>query len=80
MQCLLVEETTGQPVDHGVLEYPNRRFDIPFGDRERRYILALLDEIWLARGEGDIPRNHHDAFRCRGCGYRSREVCGQALS
>ena len=77
--CLLVEEMSGQPIPYGLIEYPNRQWRVPFGEAERRYVFGLLGEIRQAQAAADVPRDHLDTFRCRSCGFRGDEVCGQAL-
>ncbi|MBX9875737.1 MAG: Dna2/Cas4 domain-containing protein [Beijerinckiaceae bacterium] len=73
--CLLVEEALGEPVAHGVLRYADRAVTVPFGDRERREVAALLEQM---DAEGDPRRSHDQAARCRGCGFRDR--CAEALA
>jgi CRISPR-associated exonuclease Cas4 len=73
--CLLAEEELGGPVAHGVLEYHDRRVSVPYGDRERAEVVALLAEMEATR---DARRSHAQAARCRGCGFRTR--CGEVLA
>ena len=75
--CLLAEEALGLTVTAGILEYPNRKYRVPFGPRERHEIIALLDDMHTVRGSQPIPRSHNDARRCRACGVRAS--CGEAL-
>ena len=77
--CLLVEEYTGEPVRSGLIEFANRQWRLPFGDRGRRYVLSVLDEIRRLRVATDVARSHTQAGKCRGCGFRRDDVCGQAL-
>ena len=78
--CLLVEEVTGERVRSGVIEFSDRMWPIAFGDRERREILGLLEEIRDTQGRAEVGRSHAQAGRCRGCGFRASDVCGQALT
>ena len=73
--CLLVEEEFGGRVSHGVIEYRDRRVTVPFGERERREIVALLAEMEAMR---EAHRSHSQAARCRSCGFRGR--CSEALA
>jgi CRISPR-associated exonuclease Cas4 len=72
--CLLAEEKLGGPVAYGVLEYRDRRVTVPFGERERREVAALLSEMEATH---EAHRSHGQAGRCRRCGFRDR--CGEAL-
>jgi CRISPR-associated exonuclease Cas4 len=75
--CLLVEEMTGKAVSCGVIQFSDRQWTVPFGEAERREILALLGEMRALQGATDVRRSHSRAGRCRGCGFRA--VCGEAL-
>lgn len=73
--CLLAEEDLGGPVSHGLLQYRDRSIVVPFGDRERREITALLAEMEATR---EAHRSHEQAGRCKSCGFRGR--CDEALA
>lgn len=73
--CLLIEEALEGTVISGVLEYRDRRIVVPFGERERQEITALLAQM---DAEGNAHRSHHQAARCRGCGFRAQ--CDEALA
>lgn len=73
--CLLAEEGLGGKVAWGVLQYRDRGVTVPFGDRERRELAALLDEMEATH---EARRSHRQAARCRGCGFRAG--CGEALA
>ncbi len=77
--CLLVEEAWGTSVKSGIIKFRDREWNVPFGDQERRWIIGTLDRMRRAEGQRDVPRDHKQAARCRRCGYRAPEVCGQAL-
>ena len=66
------------PVRSGVLRFRDRQWTVPFGDRERRFILSTLDEMRVAEND-ESARSHTITARCRGCGFRAADVCGQAL-
>ena len=76
--CLLIEDTMHLPVRSGVLRFRDRQWTVPFGDRERRFILSTLDEMRVAEND-ESARSHTIAARCRGCGFRATDVCGQEL-
>ena len=78
--CLLVEEEMGAPVRFGVLQYADRKWPVPFGDRERQALLATLQEMRELEGGADVRRSHNHAGKCRSCGFNPSGVCGQALS
>jgi CRISPR-associated exonuclease Cas4 len=73
--CLLVEEQLGGTVHAGVLRYRDRSVTVPFGEKERREIAALLAEMDAVP---DPRRSHGQAARCRACGFRAR--CAEALA
>ena len=74
--CLLVEESENQSPPYGIIRYADAAFEIDYSPTLRRNLLALLDEMRRA-GRGSARRNHDDARRCAGCGYRS--MCKQSL-
>ena len=78
--CLLVEEVMGEPVRSGVIAFANRRWPVAFGERERRDILGILADMRSMRGRAVVSRDHAQAGKCRGCGFRAPDVCGQALT
>jgi len=73
--CLLAEEALGERVAAGDLRYRDRTVSVPFRDRERREITALLQAM---EGDRDAHRSHDQAARCRRCGFRDR--CDEALT
>jgi CRISPR-associated exonuclease Cas4 len=77
--CLLVEDVMGEPVREGRLQFPDQTWAVAFGADQRRMILAVLDEMRHAQGAPNVQRNHTHAGKCRGCGFRAPNVCGQAL-
>jgi CRISPR-associated exonuclease Cas4 len=78
--CLLVEEVTGEPVRSGVIAFADRRWPVAFGKRERRDILSILADMRDMQGRAAVSRDHAQAGKCRGCGFRAADVCGQALT
>ena len=73
--CLLAEKELGGPVSHGLLQYRDRSVRVPFGDRERHEITALLAVMEATR---EAHRSHQQVGRCKSCGFRGR--CGEALA
>jgi CRISPR-associated exonuclease Cas4 len=76
--CLLVEETMSAPVRSGILRYADRELTIPFGERERAWVLNLLAQMQQSRNSPEVARSHSHASRCQRCGVRAS--CGQALA
>ena len=74
--CLLVEEETGQPPSHGLIQYADATFEVEYTPTLRRELLSLLTAIREARDQ-DVPRSHDEPTRCKGCGYQ--EVCDESL-
>lgn len=75
--CVLLEDN-GETVTHGLLEYPDKRFTIPYGPEERRKVLGAADHIRAERRAGTADRSHSEAWRCRACGVRGS--CDQRLA
>jgi CRISPR/Cas system-associated exonuclease Cas4 (RecB family) len=75
--CLLVEETMGAPVRSGILRYADRELTVSFGERERAWVLGLLEEMQQSRNSREVARSHSHVRRCQRCGVRAN--CGQAL-
>ncbi len=73
--CLLIEETTGQRPPHGLLRYADATLEIPYTRALRHQVLRAAAQIRRARGARTVHRQHGEAGRCRGCGYR--EACGE---
>ena len=75
--CLLVEETTGARPPYGLLRYAQATFKVRFDDRVRGDLIALLEEMRAVDHPLAAQRSHHQAARCRGCGFVRQ--CDQAL-
>ncbi|MCS7062081.1 MAG: CRISPR-associated protein Cas4 [Anaerolineae bacterium] len=77
--CLLVEETLGVAPAHGILQYADRQFTIPYTPELRRELLTALDAL---RQAVDLPtgpaRSHSIPARCASCGVRT--ACDQSLA
>lgn len=76
--CLLIEDTTGRAPPYGLLRYKSQTFKLPYTPTLRTHVLALLDDIRADRQAEDVPRSHHQAARCRACGFWSS--CDDRLS
>ncbi|HEX2022738.1 MAG TPA: CRISPR-associated protein Cas4 [Candidatus Thermoplasmatota archaeon] len=68
--CLLVEETYGARPTHGVLQYPERAFEVPFTQEFRDKVLETTLRMRMAEMTGVIHRNHERPGKCRGCSRR----------
>jgi CRISPR/Cas system-associated exonuclease Cas4 (RecB family) len=78
--CLLLEDTRGVTVHQGYIEYSDRRYAVPFGSKERRYIIGVLDEMRGRRRAANVGRDHAHAGKCRACGFNAPGICGQELA
>jgi len=73
--CMLVEEVYGLTPDHGLLHYADATLKIPFTDALRQEVLIAAEALRHAQSARQVRRNHQEAARCRGCGYR--HGCGK---
>ncbi len=75
--CRLVEAVYARRPSHGVLQYADRRYDIPYTaglETELSDVIAAM-----RRDLGDeLDRSHESPERCRACGFR--EGCDQSLA
>jgi CRISPR-associated exonuclease Cas4 len=76
--CLLVEEQEGQAPPYGILKYGDRAFEVDYTPALRTELLGTLDAIRRDLSVRDVDRDHKDAGRCQGCGYRDQ--CDQRLA
>jgi CRISPR-associated exonuclease Cas4 len=76
--CLLVEEQEGRTPPYGILKYDDRAFEVDYTRALRAELLDTLSSIRHDLHVGDAKRNHDEAGRCQGCGYR--EQCNQRLA
>jgi CRISPR-associated exonuclease Cas4 len=74
---VLLEETTGVAPPYGLLRYAEETFSLRYTPAVRAEVLATLTEMRDLLSAVDVARNHDDAARCRGCGFRSQ--CEDAL-
>jgi CRISPR-associated exonuclease Cas4 len=75
--CVLVEEIYGQRPAHGVLQYPERTFEVPFSDQFRDKVLETTLRMRLSDMTGVVHRNHDRPGKCRGCSRR--DVCPERI-
>lgn len=76
--CLLVEENYGVRPTHGVLQYPEKTFEVPFDDGFRDKVLETTLRMRLADMTGQVHRNHERPGKCRGCSRRAE--CPEKLA
>ena len=74
--CVLLEEA-GETVTHGLIEYPDQCFNIPYTPEARKKVLEAAEAIRAERRAGTADRSHSEAWRCRSCGVWAS--CDQAL-
>jgi CRISPR-associated exonuclease Cas4 len=75
--CRLVESVYARRPPHGLLQYADRTYLIPF---TRALEADLTTTLEAMRADLGVPldRSHHSVERCRACGYRAD--CDQALA
>jgi CRISPR-associated exonuclease Cas4 len=76
--CLLVEECYGREAPYGIIKYDDRTFEVDYTPELEQRLLSVLEAMRDDLYEGDAPRDHDDARRCRACGYRER--CEESLA
>jgi CRISPR-associated exonuclease Cas4 len=75
--CVLVEDTTGVAPTHGIVQYVQRPWRIPYNRDSRDQVVRILGQIRDARATQAVHRNHTQPGRCRACGFRS--VCDERI-
>lgn len=75
--CLLVEETDDSPPPFGYIVYANATFRVAYTPALRQELLTQLDQMRDDLKAANVDRDHHDAWRCRVCGFRER--CEQRI-
>jgi CRISPR-associated exonuclease Cas4 len=75
--CLLVEECYGRQPPYGIVKYDDRAFEVDYTPELEEELLEILEDMQMDLAEGDAPRDHEEARRCRACGYR--EQCDESL-
>lgn len=76
--CLLVEEVYGVRPAHGVLQYNERTFEVPFTAEFRDRVLETTLRMRLSDMTGVVHRNHERPGKCRGCSRR--DACPERLA
>jgi CRISPR-associated exonuclease Cas4 len=76
--CLLVEEKYGKRPTRGVLQYPERTFELPFTGEFRDRVLETTLKMRWAEMTGSAHRTHNQPGKCRGCSRR--EGCVERLA
>jgi CRISPR-associated exonuclease Cas4 len=76
--CLLVEEKYGKAPPFGVLQYPERRFEVSWNREFRDRVLETTLRMRLAEMTGSVHRIHNSPGKCRGCSRR--EACAERLA
>lgn len=76
--CILVEEKYGKRPPFGVLQYADKRFDIPFTQEFRDRVLETTLRMRLAQMTGEVHRLHNQPGKCRGCSRR--EACPERMA
>jgi len=75
--CVLIEEEFGRAPTFMRIQYSDRWFDESYTPQRKQWVLETCDRLRQARGQGDCPRSHRIAAKCRNCGQKPN--CGQAL-
>jgi CRISPR-associated exonuclease Cas4 len=75
--CVLVEDTTGVAPAHGIVQYADRPWQIPYNRDSREQVVQILGQIRDARATQSVHRNHTQSCRCRRCGFRS--ICDERI-
>jgi CRISPR/Cas system-associated exonuclease Cas4 (RecB family) len=75
--CRLVEAVYARRPAHGVLQYADRRYDIPFTAELEDEMADTIAAMRRSLG-GELNRSHDSPERCRACGFR--QGCDQALA
>ncbi len=76
--CLLVEEEYGVAPPYGILRYPDQRFKLPYGRRERAWVLETMNLMREDEASDDeVTPNHDQPARCRSCQFL--DTCGMDL-
>jgi len=76
--CLLVEENYGSRPATGVLQYPEKTFEVPFTDDYRDKVLKMTLQMRMAKMTGEVHRNHDRRGKCQGCSRRA--MCPERIA
>jgi len=75
--CRLVEAVYARRPPHGILQYADRRYAIPYTALLESELAAAVAAMRRDRGR-EMDRSHKSRERCRACGFRER--CDQSLA
>jgi len=74
--CRLVQAAHNRRPPHGILQYADQGYQLPYTPRMETRLQQLIDRI-RAQTQGLPDRSHSEPRRCAACGYRS--ACDQGL-
>ena len=69
--CVLVEDASGVTPPHGIIQYANRSWRIPYTPQARAQIVRAIEAMRGARHSPSVHRSHAQPARCRACGFRA---------
>lgn len=75
--CRLVEAAFARRPPHGLLQYADRSYTLPYDDDLEAELEEIIRAMRASQGD-EQSRSHESPERCRACGYR--DVCDQALA
>lgn len=75
--CYLVQRSYGVRPSHGIINYPNRTYQIPYNSELENALIDLLIEMRRNGKRVSLSRSHRSERRCSRCGYRN--ICDQKL-
>lgn len=76
--CWLVETVYGERPTHGIIQYNNQSFDVPYTEELEIDLINTINAMREDFYSEDVPRSHNVKTRCRACGVR--EYCGDRLA
>jgi CRISPR-associated exonuclease Cas4 len=75
--CLLVQDLYHVPVAYELVRYQDRTIPVEYTPNLRARLLAILNEIRVAKRGVECHISHGQVGRCRSCGFRF--ACGESL-
>jgi CRISPR-associated exonuclease Cas4 len=75
--CRLVEAVYARRPPHGILQYADRRYDIPYSAELETELTDIIAAMRRTLGD-EMDRSHESPERCRACGFRAQ--CDQSLA
>lgn len=76
--CYLIEVTTGQTPQHGILHYPQETFEVKYTPELRASLLSLIEDMRTeAQHEEGVSLFHEHPARCARCSFL--EICEAAM-